>query len=279
MPWHAQLTLDYSREGGRTVARHAHEGPLRILQTLYPEGDAIAHNVLVHPPSGIVGGDTLDIRVHAREGTHGFITTPGAARFYRSEGETALQRARLRVDAGARLEWLPLEAIAYSGCIAENRVELSLAEGAEVMGWDIAGLGLPAAEQPFTRGSLLQHLELEGHWLERGRIDANDATLMDGPLGLAGRRCLATLFFACGAEIDGARREKALELANDAIAQVAPSDSSLAAGATAPGPRVVVVRVLSDVVEPAMRLVRQIHAAWRPALWELPAVSSRLWAL
>src|SRR5689334_17607021 len=118
MPWHARLSLDLSCESGRTVARHAHEGPLRILQTLYPEGDAIAHNVLVHPPSGIVGGDTLDIAVHVHEGAHGFVTTPGATRFYRSEGDTAVQRARLRVDGGARLEWLPLETLAYSGCIA-----------------------------------------------------------------------------------------------------------------------------------------------------------------
>jgi urease accessory protein len=279
MPWHARLTLDYSREGGRTVARHAHEGPLRILQTLYPEGDTIAHNVLVHPPSGIVGGDTLDIHVHAQEGTHGFVTTPGAARFYRSEGEGALQHARLHVDAGARLEWLPLEAIAYSGCIAENRLELDLAPGAEVIGWDVAALGLPAAEQPFVRGSLLQHLELAGHWLERGRIDAGDPRLMDGPLGLAGRRCIATLFFASGSDVDPARRDLALELANALIPEIADGPDGIAAGGTAPGPRVVVVRVLSDVVEPAMQLLKAIHAAWRPALWQVPAISSRLWAL
>src|SRR3954465_4125751 len=101
MPWHARLNLDYAREGGRTVARHRHEGPMRILQTLYPEGDAIAHNVLVHPPGGLVGGDTIDIDVQAGEGTHAVITTPGAARFYRTEGESAVQRTRIRLAAGS----------------------------------------------------------------------------------------------------------------------------------------------------------------------------------
>ena len=276
MPWHARLELDYAREGGRTVARHAHEGPLRILQTLYPEGDAIAHNVLVHPPSGIVGGDTLDIAVRCGEGTPGFVTTPGAARFYRSAGERAVQRASLHVSAGARREWLPLETLAYSGCIAENHVEIDLAPGAELIGWDVVGLGLPAAQQPFLRGSLLQHLGLRGHWLERGRIDAADERLMAGPLGLAGRRCIATLYFASGSDIDDARRERVLEMANEAIAA---SAGHLLAGVTAPGPRVIALRVLSDVVEPAMQLLKAVHAAWRPALWGVPAISSRLWAL
>jgi urease accessory protein len=276
MSWHARLDIGYTREGARTAVRHAHEGPLRILQTLYPEGDAIAHNVLVHPPSGIVGGDTLDIQVRVGPGAHGFVTTPGAARFYRSDGAPAVQRATLNLEPGSRLEWLPLEALAYSGCIAENHLVAELAPGAEMMGWDVTALGLPAAEQPFTRGTFLQHLELRGQWLERGRVAADDARLMDGPLGLAGRRCLATLFFASGDAIDGARREQALEAANQAIAGHA---IDLVAGATAPGPNVVAVRALSGVVEPAMHLFKAIHAAWRPLLWGLHPASPRIWAL
>ena len=64
MPWHASLQLDYALEQGRSVARHQHSGPLRILQSLYPEGDAVCHNVLVHPPGGLVGGDTLELDIH-----------------------------------------------------------------------------------------------------------------------------------------------------------------------------------------------------------------------
>jgi urease accessory protein len=277
MPWHARLDLHYRREGGRTVARHVHEGPLRILQTLYPEGDRIAHNVLVHPPSGLVAGDTLALTIHADEGAHGLVTTPGAARFYRSDGESAVQRTNITLAPDARLEWLPLEALAYSGCVAENHLLLELAPGAEMIGWDITALGLPASQQPFVQGSFLQHLELKGQWLERGRIDASDARLMDGPLGLAGRRCVATLFFVCGEAIARDRREQVLQIANDAIAPF--GDEEVIAGATAPGPNVIVVRSLSAVVEPSMRLLKTVHAAWRPALWSLPAVTPRLWAM
>ena len=120
MSWHAQLDLNYRLEAARSVARHQHKGPLRILQSLYPEGDAICHNVLVHPPGGLVGGDTLDITVQVEPGAHGLITTPGATRFYRSAGELALQNTQIRVAAGGRLEWLPTEAICYHQCYAET---------------------------------------------------------------------------------------------------------------------------------------------------------------
>src|SRR5215217_7236890 len=115
MPWHARLNLNYRVEAGRTVARFEHEGPLRILQSLYPEGDAVCHNVLVHPPGGLVGGDTLDLRIHVDAGAHGLVTTPGATRFYRSEGDAAAQHTQLRLEADSRLEWFPLEALYYSG--------------------------------------------------------------------------------------------------------------------------------------------------------------------
>lgn len=282
MPWHARLSLDYTLEAGRTVARFAHSGPLRILQSLYPEGDAICHNVMVHPPSGLVGGDLLDIAVTAAEGAHGVITTPGASRFYRSDGETAAQHTHIALGAGARIEWLPLEAICYSGCIAENRLTLDIAPGAELMGWDVTALGLPLADQPFVRGTFQQHIELPGAWLERGRVAANDARLLDGPLGLAGHRCMATLFLACGTPLDRARRERALELAREVIDAhpfaALGGDAGLA-GATSPSPQVVAVRAVAPLVEPAMALLRDVRAAWRTGLWDLPATTPRTWAL
>ncbi|HYF21113.1 MAG TPA: urease accessory protein UreD [Ramlibacter sp.] len=277
MPWRARLELDYRHESGRTTARFRHEGPLRILQPLYPEGDAVCHNVLVHPPGGLVGGDRLDVDIRVAAGAHGLVTTPGAARFYRSEGEAAVQHTRIAVEPGARFEWLPLEAICYSGCRAENRLELSLAPGAELLGWDVCALGLPAAGQPFLQGRVLQHLEVKGAWLERGRIDAARPRLLDSPLGLAGRRCLGTLFFAAGEPIASHRVEQVLDTARQLL-DAAPG-AAVDAAATSPHPQVIVVRVLAPLVEPAMDLLKLVRAAWRPLLWQREGTPSRLWAL
>lgn len=275
MPWHAQLDLDYSLEDGRCVARHKHTGPLRILQSLYPEGDGICHNVLVHPPGGLVGGDTLDIAIRAAQDSHGLITTPGATRFYRSDGEAALQRTSITVDAGARLEWLPLEALCYSGCVAENQLRVTLAPGAELLGWDVTALGLPAARKPFEGGSFCQHIEVPGLWLERANIRAADGRLMDGPLGMAGHRCIATLFFIAGTKLDKQRRQSALDIARSVIEA---HTLCATAGATSPDGQLVLVRVLAPVVEPAMALLREVWLAWRSQLWGLPSSSPRIWS-
>ena len=276
MSWHAKLQLDYELHAGRSVARHAHSGPLRILQSLYPEGDAVCHNVLVHPPGGLVGGDTLEIALRAAPGTHGLVTTPGATRFYRSEGALALQRTQLAREGTARLEWLPLEAICYSACLAENRLTLELAPDAELMGWDVTALGLPLANQPFDKGQSLQHIEMPGVWLERGTVAAHDTGLLNSPAGLAGHKCMASFFFLCGQPIPRERRERALDSARAVIAQHTLAGT---AGATSPHPQVLVVRVLAPVVEPAMALLRTLRNTWRQELWAKSASSPRIWSM
>lgn len=276
MTWQANLDLRYSRRGERVVAHHEHSGPLRILQSLYPEGDGICHNVLVHPPGGLVGGDTLDIAVQAATGTHGLITTPGATRFYRSDGPLALQTTHITLQAGSRLEWLPLEALCYNDCNAENRLVMQLEPGAELLGWDMTALGLPNADLPFVQGSFAQHMEVPGVWLERGRLDACDARLMDGPTGLNGARCMASLFFATGSPLDRTRKQQALDIAR---ALIASSELANTAGATSPNKQVIVLRVLAPLVEPAMQLLRAVRNAWRQELWQLPHCNPRIWAM
>lgn len=275
MTWHAKLQIDYRLEHHSTLVRHKHHGPLRILQSLYPEGADICHNVLVHPPGGLVGGDTLEVDIRANGRAHGLLTTPGASRFYRATGNLAVQTTRIVLADQARLEWLPLETIAYNHCLAENRLQLDLAAEAECLAWDITALGLPQAGLPFLQGHYLQHIEIPGVWLERGLIDAQDPLLMDGATGLAGRRCLASLFFASGSALTRQRRDTGLALARQLIAD---HDLQCLAGATCPNPQVMVVRVLSDLVEPAMNLLRQIRAAWRLHYWQLAPSQPRIWS-
>jgi urease accessory protein len=278
--WLGRLALRYTAVAGRTRAHDLHQGPLRVLQALYPEGPGICHHVLVHPPGGVVAGDRLEVDVQVAAGAHALITTPGATRFYRSAGGVALQQADLRVAADARLEWMPLETLAYPGCRALNGVRLDLEPGAETMGWDLLALGLPRSGQSFTGGQhaaqgwFEQRLEWPGVWLERGRITAADEVLLNGGPGLAGHNVLATMWFAAGAALAPARRVMLLDQAR-ALAQ----NHALAAtaGATAPAPGLVVLRVLASSVEPALHLLRQVRAGWRESAWGLASPAPRVW--
>ncbi len=223
-----------------------------------------------------MGGDTLDMQVAASGDSHGLVTTPGATRFYRSSGEPALQRTLIQLGDQARLEWLPLEALCFDGCLAENRLTIDLAPQAEFMGWDVTAFGLPLAKQPFERGNFCQHIEVPGLWLERGHLNATDSRLMQGPLGLNGNCCMASLFFIAGTRLDRTRRELALDSARGSMASHPLSATS---GATCPNERMVVVRVLAPVVEPAMQMLKGVWATWREVLWGKPASSPRIWSM
>jgi urease accessory protein len=272
--WRGRLELRYRRDAERCFAHDRHEGPLRVLQALYPEGPGVCHHVLVHPPGGIVGGDELDIDVQLDAGTHALITTPGATRFYRSAGAVGAQRARLRVGDGARLEWLPLEAIAYRGCQAHNEVRFDLAAGASMIGWDLLALGLPAAGEAFDHGRFEQHIEWPGRWLERGHLDARDQRLLASPLGLAGHGVLGTLWFATAAPLAPAEREALLEAAREPDGS-APFDGP--SGATSPTPHMVLLRVLAQRVEPAFTWFSAVRARWRRLAWQMDPVPPRVW--
>ena len=274
--WQGHLALNYRRDADRTVLHDRHSGPLRILKSLYPEGPGTCHSVLVHPPAGIAGGDVLAIEAHLAPGCHALVTTPGATRFYRSLGEPALQSLTARVGDHARLEWLPLETLCYRRAIAENRMRFELAPSAEMIGWDVIALGLPASSEPFDEGRFTQQIELPGVWLERGTVDGGrDARLLQSPLGWAGRSVMATLWFASGSALGAERREALL----DSARALASGDALLraTAGATSAHDQVVVLRALAHRVEPAMSMLQAVWARWRGQAWGLDATAPRVW--
>ncbi len=275
-PWYSRLQLQFSAEAARTVLRHQHEGGLRALASHYPEDPQICHQVLVHPPGGLVGGDILDIDLSVQEGAHALVTTPGAGRFYRSTGAPARQTLQARLAPGARLEWLPLETLAYNDCLGENRSCFHLAPGAELMAWDLLALGLPAADAAFRVGRFTQHIELPGIWLERGCVAGDDDALLHGPGGLRGHTAMATLFFAAGSPLAAQRREALLDAARQAADEA--KQASALFGATAPHAQVVALRVLGHRIEPVAALCRAVWAAWRQAGWGVGACAPRVWS-
>ena len=274
MTWTAHLHLQYDRVEGRMRALDRHVGPLRVLKAAFPEGPGLCEHVLVHPPGGLAGGDELSVSLHLGADSQVRLTTPGATRLYRSTGAWAHQTVRAEIGPGAWLEWLPLETLAHGGCRSRNRMSFALQPGARLLGWDIACLGLPASGDPFAHGELEQHLEIEGIWLERGRLAADDAVLRESSLGLAGHPVWATMWCAAAEPWEAPLRERLLD-----AARLAPESAPPAWGATSPDPRVVVVRGLAQRVEPLFLALRAVRRAWLPLLGRAGAVEPRIWRL
>ena len=115
--WKARLSLGFACLDGRTVlSERDHDGPLVVQKLLYPEGGAVCHAIVVHPPGGIAGDDELTLQARTGEGAAALLTTPGAAKWYRSAGPRAKQsaafdargsyRSSLQVRRDGRLLWL-----------------------------------------------------------------------------------------------------------------------------------------------------------------------------
>ena len=202
--WHARLNLVYgARDGETRLLKREHEGPLVVQKALYPEGRAVCHSLILHPPSGIVGGDRLEISIGVQQGAHALVTMPGATRWYRSGGETAGQTVNVRLGREAVFEWLPPETIIFNNAIAQLRSHITLEAGARYTGWEILCLGRTASGEKFSAGSLRQQTEIkigdELVWDERVRLSGG-SPLLRSTVGLGDAPVSATML-AAGAKI------------------------------------------------------------------------------
>jgi len=262
--WQAELALAYEARGPKTVlATRRHTGPLTVQRPFHPEGDGVCHTYVLHPPAGIVGGDTLRMTFDLASGSHALVTTPAATRWYWSRDREAHATQTATVAAGATLEWLPQETLLFAGAHARLATRIALTGDARFVGWEILGLGRPACGETFRDGRVDFRFELtrDGHplLLEHLRGGA------DGVAGMRGHTATATLLATPAGD-------EALAAARAALAD----DPDVLAGATRIGD-LVAVRGLAARCEPLVRAFVRVWTALRPLVLDRVAVVPRIW--
>jgi urease accessory protein len=267
--WHAELELGFERRGERTVlASRRQDGPLAVQKPLYPEGDGVCHAIVLHPPGGIAGGDELEIAVRASDHAHALLTTPGAAKWYRTAGPWASQSLTIEAGEGARVEWLPQETIVFDGALASMKTEVRLAAGACYLGWEILCLGRSGSGEHFARGACRLEASLQRDErllrIERGTIDGG-SPLLESAAGLAGQTVCGTLLAAAGE----------LQALLAPCRELKPESG---AGAVTLLPGVLVARYLGASSEAAKCYFTQLWRLLRPAVAGIEAREPRIWS-
>ncbi|WP_184013381.1 urease accessory protein UreD [Glaciimonas immobilis] len=197
MPWQARLTLGFANDQGTTrLIERSHVGPLRVQKPLYPEQPAVCHAIIIHPPGGVVGGDQLTISAQVGPAAHALLTTPGAAKWYKANGNISQQKVTLSVAEAAVLEWLPQETIFFNHAVVKLDHNVVLAADASYIGGEILCFGRTASGESFDSGKIMQRTSIRRGgkliWFEQGTL-CGGTTAMNSHLGLANYTVSATL--------------------------------------------------------------------------------------
>ncbi|MHA6297593.1 urease accessory protein UreD [Devosia sp. CAU 1758] len=183
------------------------------LDTLFQEGcgkirlpnthSTSLEAVLINTAGGITGGDHLQWGAEVAAGGHLVLTTQACERSYRSTGDFARVETRLRIGAGAHLDWLPQETILFAASKLDRRLEVDLEDGATLTAIESVLLGRDAM------GEDASDALLRDNWRVRrdGRLVHAEATeLRADPAEresltlLAGNRAFASILHVAATE-------------------------------------------------------------------------------
>ncbi|MBV1897861.1 MAG: urease accessory protein [Cycloclasticus pugetii] len=265
--WEAQLDLKFAVQVNKTVlSARQQRGPLAVQRAFYPEGD-VCHLYILHPPGGVVGGDRLYINVDVGQQANTLLTTPGATKYYKSQGDTAHQQQRLTVDEGAALEWFPQENIYFPGAKVHLSTHIDLTPTAQFIGWEMHCFGLPANQQKFTEGRLQLDFMLSRNerplLIEKMNVEANK---LESPTGLRNNSVMA-IFLATPAN------NSMLEM----VRTLLTDDNNVLIAATLVED-CLLVRYLGDSTEQCRKIFTRLWGELRPLVLKRKACSPRIWA-
>lgn len=269
--WHAHLALRLERRNDATVlTQRRHHGPLVVQKSLHPEGADLCQVIIVHPPGGIAGGDTLSVDVDVGERARAQLVTPGAAKWYRSAGAPAHQDVRLRARAGSTVEWLPHESIVFDGSNARTSTTLHLEADAAAIAWDVVSLGRVAAGERFVRGTLSQRVEVvrDGAlvWVEQSVV-AGASRGLTAPAGLAEMGAFGTMLLVA----------PTIDMQWLAIARAVGSDIASHDRAVTHVPGVMIARCRSASAHSVQTWFRRLWHALRAQVIGRDPIPPRLW--
>jgi urease accessory protein len=189
--------ITVATRGGQTELQRLHQaGQAKIRLPAVHDGNHV-EAVLINVSGGMTGGDRFHWTADAGDGAQLVVTTQACEKLYRSNGDVARSHAIIRAGDGARLAWLPQEAILFDGSAYERVIEADIAADARLLVLESAVIGRGAM------GETVSWMHLRDRWRIRagGRlvhaedmlITGDPADAAAGPARLNGMTAFASL--------------------------------------------------------------------------------------
>ncbi|WP_411035689.1 urease accessory protein UreD [Shinella sp. BYT-45] len=221
-----------ARGTGRLAAKASHAGTR--LDVLYQEGcakirlpktfDGTMEAVLINTAGGLTGGDRIDWAFEGGAGTRLTATTQACERVYKANASTAAVETRIKVGAGARVDWLPQETILFDRSALDRRLEVDLDGDAAFLAVEAVLLGRKAMGERVETGLFRDRWRVRraGKLIhaEETHLHGDVAALTGDRAVLAGQRAFATVLY-CGADAEAylAPLRRLLEGAEGGVSQ------------------------------------------------------------
>jgi len=134
--------------------------------------------VLVNTAGGIACGDRFSVEIDVRSSASVTVATPGAEKVYRSDGPVAELAVDLKLEPGARLDWLPQETILFDRARLRRTLTAEMPEDAAMTLFEAVVFGREARAEHIADGLF------EDRWRIRrgGRLVYADSLRLDGPI-------------------------------------------------------------------------------------------------
>lgn len=132
--------------------------------------------VQLNTAGGLAGGDRQTVAIEIEPNARALVTTQAAERVYRTLDPATTITTTIRVEAGARLVWLPQETLIYDRARLERRTDLHVAAGGSLLVTDMLVFGRHASGERVASGLL------DDRW----RFTHEDRLILSDPFRLTG---------------------------------------------------------------------------------------------
>ena len=218
--------------------------------------------MLLNTAGGITGGDVMQCDLHAGRNSTLTATTQACERIYKAQpGQTGVIRNMLRVDPGARLNWLPQETILFDHCNLDRALSIDLAEGASLLMVEPMVFGRMTMQERLTHAKLRDRIDIRRSgqplYLDRVCLEGDVSAHLDQAFIANGAHAMANVVFV----------HPSAEAKLDPLRALLPD----AAGASLLGDDILVARILASdsfkLREGLLPVLRLLNSDQIPRCW------------